>query len=421
MARKREHMIAGLDIGTSKVVAIVGKVDPDTRHVEVVGCGRSPSHGLRRGVVMNIEATVSAINRAVDEAQLMSGYDIDAVWAGIAGEHIRGEASHGMVSLQKNRQVTDMDIQRARDTATSIERPENQRVLHDLPQSYSIDRMYGVKQPRGMIGERLEVFSYLVSCSNNASRNIENCIESCNMRMRGLVLESLASSHAVLLEDEKELGVNLVDIGGGTTDIASFVDGSLCHVGVIPIAGDQVTRDIAMVFRIPRHQAERLKLRSGHVIPTQAGDERLTIDCVAEGEAETLTRRMLAEVLGARYEELFLGIRDRIQKVEGQLPGASVVLTGGGSLIEGVRTLAEDIFESSVRIGVPHNISGLEDEVQSPLYSTAVGLLKYAAGQEQMLRNSSNQGRPSWDRLQSLLQRLLGRKSLPSYAIRDVA
>jgi cell division protein FtsA len=374
-------MIVGLDIGTSKVVAIVGEIGPDNS-IEVVGIGSHPSRGLKKGVVVNIESTVQSIQRAVEEAELMAGCQIHSVFVGIAGSHIRSLNSHGIVAI-RDREVYGLDVDRVIDAAQAVAIPADQRVLHILPQEYVIDSQEGIKEPLGMSGVRLEAKVHLVTCATNASQNIEKCIRRCGLEVEDVILEQLASSYSVLTEDEKELGVCLVDIGGGTTDIAIFTEGSIRHTGVIPIAGDQVTNDIAMALRTPTQHAEEIKIKYACALTQLAGaGETIKVPSVGDRPPRDLSRQALAEVVEPRYDELFTLIQAELRRsgFENLIP-AGIVLTGGTSKMEGVVELAEEIFHMPVRVGCPHSVMGLTDIVRNPIYATGVGLLLYGAGQ----------------------------------------
>ncbi len=375
-------MIVGLDIGTSKVVAIVGEIAGDGT-IEVVGIGSHPSKGLKKGVVVNIESTVQSIQRAVEEAELMAGCQIHSVYVGIAGSHIRSLNSHGIVAI-RDREVYALDVERVIDAAQAVAIPADQRVLHILPQEYVIDNQEGIKEPLGMSGVRLEAKVHLVTCATNASQNIEKCIRRCGLDVEDIILEQLASSYAVLTEDEKELGVCLVDIGGGTTDIAIFTEGSIRHTGVIPIAGDQVTNDIAMALRTPTQHAEEIKIKYACALTQLAGaDETIKVPSVGDRAPRDLSRQALAEVVEPRYDELFTLVQAELRRsgFEDLVP-AGIVLTGGTSKMEGVVELAEEIFHMPVRVGFPQTVTGLTDIVRNPIYSTGVGLLQYGAARQ---------------------------------------
>ncbi|HLT63445.1 MAG TPA: cell division protein FtsA [Pseudohongiella sp.] len=389
-AADNSNMIVGLDIGTSKVVAIVGEIKPDGA-LNIVGIGSHRSRGLKKGTVVNIESTVESIQRAVEEAELMAGCRIHSVYAGIAGSHIRSMNSHGIVAI-RDREVTRADIDRVIDAAQAVAIPADQRVLHILPQEYIIDSQEGVKEPLGMSGVRLEAKVHLVTCAINAVQNIEKCIKRCGLQVEEIILEQLASSYAVLTEDEKELGVCMVDIGGGTTDIAVFTEGAIRHTGVIPIAGDQVTNDIAMALRTPTDNADEIKIRYACALTQLASPgEMIKVPGVGDRPARELSRQALAEVVEPRYDELFTLVKAELQRSGYEnLLAAGIVLTGGTSKMEGVIELAEEIFHMPVRLGMPQTVKGLADIVRNPIYSTGVGLLLYGMRQQRHQERSQN-------------------------------
>ena len=377
-----ENMIVALDIGTSKVVAIVGAIGP-TGDLEIVGTGMHASSGLKKGVVVNIEATVTSIQRAIEEAELMAGCTIHSVYAGIAGSHIRSLNSHGIVAI-RDREVQPLDVERVIDAARAVAIPADQEILHVLPQEYIIDDQEGVQEPIGMSGVRLEAKVHLVTCAANAAQNIKKCIRRCGLDVDDIVLEQLASSYAVLTDDEKQLGVALVDIGGGTSDIAIFTEGAIRHTGVIPIAGDQVTNDIAMALRTPTAHAEDLEIKYACALAKLARpEETVKVPSVGDRESRDMSRQLLAEVVEPRYDELFTLVQAEIRRSGfEELIAAGVVLTGGTSKMEGVTELAEEIFHMPVRIGAPVNVKGLSDIVNNPIYSTGVGLLHFGVQQQ---------------------------------------
>ena len=376
-----EDIIVGLDIGTSKVVAIVGAINADSS-LDIVGIGSHRSKGLKKGTVVNIESTVESIQRAIEEAELMAGCQIHSVYAGIAGSHIRSMNSHGIVAIRDG-EVMRADIERVIDAAQAVAIPADQRVLHILPQEYIIDSQEGIKEPLGMSGVRLEAKVHLITCAINAVQNIEKCIKRCGLETEEIILEQLASSYAVLTEDEKELGVCLVDIGGGTTDIAIFTEGAIRHTGVIPIAGDQVTNDIAMALRTPTENADEIKIKYACALTQLASSsEIIKVPSVGDRPARELSRQALAEVVEPRYAELFTLVKSELERSGfDEVLAAGIVLTGGTSKMEGVVDLAEEIFHTPVRIGSPHNVQGLADIVRNPIYSTGVGLLLYGLKQ----------------------------------------
>lgn len=387
-----ENMIVGLDIGTSKVVAIVGKRKMDGT-IEVVGIGSHPSRGLKRGVVVNIETTVQAIQRAVEEAELMAGCRIHSVYAGIAGSHIKSLNSHGIVAI-RDREVTQADIDRVIDAAQAVAIPADQKILHILPQEFVIDSQEGIKEPMGMSGVRLEAKVHLVTCAVNAAQNIEKCVKRCGLEVDDIILEQLASSHAILTEDEKELGVCVVDIGGGTTDIAVFTGGAIRHTAVIPIAGDQVTNDIAMALRTPTQNAEEIKIKYACALTQLAGaDETIKVPSVGDRAPRDLSRQALAEVVEPRYEELFTLVQSELRRsgFEDLIP-AGIVITGGSSTMEGVVELAEEIFHMPVRLACPQAVSGMTEVVNNPIYATGVGLLIHGFRQMDLGRTPALKG-----------------------------
>lgn len=375
-------MIVGLDIGTSKVVAIVGAMT-ESGELEIVGIGSHPSRGMKKGVVVNIESTVQSIQRAIEEAELMAGCQIHSVYAGIAGSHIRSLNSHGIVAI-RDREVYPLDLDRVIDAAQAVAIPADQKILHVLPQEYILDNQEGIKEPLGMSGVRLEAKVHLVTCAVNAAQNIEKCIRRCGLEVEDIILEQLASSYAVLTDDERELGVCLVDIGGGTTDIAIFTEGAIRHTGVIPIAGDQVTNDIAMALRTPTQFAEEIKIKYACALTQLArADETIKVPSVGDRPPRDLSRQSLAEVVEPRYDELFTLVQAEIRRSGYEdMIAAGIVLTGGTSKMEGVVELAEEIFHTPVRIGMPQEVQGLNDIVRNPIYSTGVGLLHYGLKQQ---------------------------------------
>lgn len=375
--------LVGLDIGTHKVAAIVGEVNLGGE-IEIIGIGTHPSRGMKKGVVVNIESTVQSIQRAIEEAELMAGCQIDSVYAGIAGSHIRSINSHGIVAI-RDREVFPQDVERVIDAAQAMAIPTDQKILHILPQEYVIDSQEGVKEPLGMSGVRLEAKVHLVTCAVNASQNIEKCIERCGLTVNDVILEQLASSYSVLSDDERDLGVCLVDIGGGTTDIAVFTDGAIRHTAVIPIAGDQVTNDIAMALRTPTQNAEEVKIKYACALTQLAGaEEMIKVPGVGDKPAKELSRQALAEVVEPRYDELFTLIQAEIRRSGFEdLVAAGIVLTGGASKMEGVIELAEEIFHMPVSLGSPNNVAGLKDIVRNPIYATGVGLLQYGKQREE--------------------------------------
>ena len=379
--KKEYDYVVALDIGTSKVVCLIGQLT-DSHAVEIVALGSYPSSGLKKGVVVNIDATTDAIQKSMDQAKNSFDGKLKNVYVGIAGNHIKSLNSHGIVGI-KDKEVTPFDIDRVIEAAQAVAIPSDQKVLHVLPQEFVIDDQDSIREPLGMSGVRLESHVHLVTCANNAIQNIEKCVKRCGITLDGFVLEQLASSYSVLSEDEKELGVCIVDIGGGTTDIAIFNSGSISFTGVIPIAGDQVTSDIAVALRTPTPQAEELKQKYGCAV-AEFTTESETIEVAGVGgrAPRELSRKALAEIVEPRYVELFELVKAEIQRngFDGKIP-AGIVLTGGTSKMEGVVELAESIFQTSVRIGVPENFKGMESVLKNPIYATSLGLLGYGFDQ----------------------------------------
>ena len=397
-------MVVGLDIGTSKVVALVGEVNADGE-LEIVGIGSHPSRGLKKGVVVNIESTVQSIQRAIDEAQQMAGCRIHSAFVGIAGSHIRSMNSDGSVAI-RDREVSYADLERVLEAAQAVVIPADQRVLHTLPQDYVIDNQEGIREPLGMSGVRLEAQVHVVTCAVNAAQNIEKCVRRCGLEVDDIILEQLASSYSVLTDDEKELGVCLIDIGGGTTDIALFTEGAIRHTAVIPIAGDQVTSDIAHALRTPTQYAEAIKIRYACALAKLAGaGETIKVPFVGERPPRELSRQALAEVVEPRYDELFTLIQAELRRsgYEDLIP-AGIVLTGGTAKMEGAVELAEEIFHMPVRLGIPHGVKGLADVVRNPIYATSVGLLLY--GLQKQSEGAGHAGQYSEEPKTPVLDRL---------------
>jgi len=383
MAKKSEkNIITGLDIGTSKVVALVAEVAVDGS-IEIIGIGRHPSRGLKRGVVVDIEATVNSIQRAVQEAELMAGCEVHTVYTGIAGSHIRSLNSHGIVAI-RDKEVSRADIERVIDAAKAVAIPADQKILHILPQEYIIDNQGSIREPIGMAGVRLEARVHIVTGAVSAAQNIAKCVRRCGLEVNDIILEQLASSHAVLTDDEKELGVCLIDIGGGTTDIAIFSEGAIQYTAVIPIAGDQVTNDIAVALRTPTKAAEAIKLSYGCAMPELANaGQMVEVVSVNERPGRKISAKALSEVVSARYEELFILARNELRRSGFQdLIAAGIVLTGGASKVNGGLELAEICFEMPVRHGCAQQISGLQEATTNPSLATGVGLLLHGFQQQ---------------------------------------
>jgi cell division protein FtsA len=378
MKADNKDLIVGVDIGTSKVVVAVAEVLSDGRF-QLIGLGQAHSEGLRKGVVVNIEATVQSIRKAVEEAELMAACRITDVYTGIAGSHIRSFNSSGMVAI-KNREVSAEDVARVIETARAVNIPTDQQVLHVLTQEFIVDGQEDIREPIGMSGVRLEVRVHIVSGAVSAAQNIVKCVRRCGLEVNDLVLQPLASSMAVLTPDEKELGVALVDMGGGTTDIAVFTGGAIRHTAVIPIAGDQVSNDIAMALRTPILDAEEIKLRHGVAKEVLAdANEKIEIPGLGDRAPRMLSRQTLAAVIEPRVQELFALVQ-KVVRDSGyeELISSGVVLTGGSSLLPGIGELAEDVFLKPARIGWPTYDGALADVARNPRFATVMGLLTEA-------------------------------------------
>jgi cell division protein FtsA len=408
MPKKSEkNLIVGLDIGTSKVVAIVGEVMPEGS-IEVIGIGSHPSRGLKKGVVVNIESTVHSIQRAIEEAELMAGCQIHSVYAGIAGSHIRSLNSHGIVAI-KDKEVTAADVERVIDAARAVAIPADQKILHILPQEFLVDNQEGIREPVGMSGVRLEAKVHMVTGAVSAAQNIIKCVRRCGLEVDDIILEQLASSYSALTEDEKELGICMVDIGGGTTDIAVFTEGAIRHTAVIPIAGDQVTNDIAVALRTPTQFAEEIKIKYACALTQMASaDESIEVPSVGDRPPRRLARHTLAEVVEPRYEELLSLVQAELRRSGFEdLVAAGIVLTGGSSKIEGLVELAEEVFHMPVRLGVPQYVTGLVDVVRNPIFATGVGLLLFGHHNrdQRALEDGLGKGlRGVWDRMKGWFQ-----------------
>lgn len=400
-----KNLIVGLDIGTSKVAAIVGEITPDGT-IDVIGIGSNRSRGLKKGVVVNLESTVHSIQRAIEEAELMAGCQINSVYVGIAGSHISSLNSNGVVAIRDN-EVVASDIERVIDSARAVAIPADQKILHIMPQEFIIDGQEGIKEPVGMAGIRLEAKVHIVTGAVSAAQNIIKCVRRCGLEVDDIILEQLASSSSVLTDDEKELGVCLVDIGGGTTDIAVFCDGFIRHTAVIPIAGDQVTNDIAVALRTPTQHADEIKLKYACAL-TQLVQEDEMIDVPSIGDRPTrkISRSNLAEIVEPRYEELMMLVQAELRRSGFEdIVAAGVVLTGGSAKVEGLVELAEEVFHMPVRLGNPQYVSGLSDVVRNPIYATGVGLLLF--GQQNRVASSGEMKGgfvAMWEKMKSWFQ-----------------
>jgi len=377
------NIVVGLDIGTTKVAVIVAQKCPGGR-VDIIGIGTHPSRGLRKGVVINIEATVASIRHAVEEAELMAGCEISTVYAGIAGSHIKGFNSHGIVAV-KNKEVTARDVERVIDAARAVAIPTDREILHILPQEYIVDEQDGIKEPVGMSGVRLEAKVHIVTGSVSSAQNIVKCANRVGLSVADIVLEPIASAEAVLSPEEKELGVALVDIGGGTTDITVFHGGAVKHTAVLPLGGNHLTGDIAAGIRTPASSAEEIKRRYGSALTSVVqSNETIEVPSTGNRTPRVMSRHVLAEIIEPRMEEIVSLIhRELIRSGYDEFLTAGVVLTGGTVLLEGMSDLAEKVFQLPVRIGFPTAVGGLVDVVNSPAFATGVGLVLYGAKEEE--------------------------------------
>lgn len=371
---KKDDRIVGLDIGTTKICAIVGQ--PTDDGIDIIGIGSHPSRGLRKGVVINIESTVESIKKAVEEAELMAGCEIHSVYAGISGGHIRGINSHGIVAI-KNREVNISDVERVIDAAQAVAIPLDREVIHVIPQEYRIDDQDSIRDPIGMSGVRLEAKIHIVSAAVSSAQNIIKCCNRAGLNVNDIGLEQLASAEATLSQEEKDLGVAIIDIGGGTSDLAIFSGGSLVHTSVLSLGGNHITNDIAVGLRTPVAEAEKIKLKYGCALSTLTQkEEMIEVPSVGGRADRIMSRQILSEIIEPRVEEVFSLIQQEIENSGyGDLIASGIVVTGGSSLLEGAAELAEQVFSLPVRCGEPENIGGLVEVVKSPIYSTGVGLV----------------------------------------------
>nr|PZM93203.1 MAG: cell division protein FtsA [Pseudomonadota bacterium] len=408
MARKGD-LIVGLDIGTTKICAIVGEVTDEG--IDIIGIGTHPSRGLRKGVVVNIETTVQSIRRAIEEAELMAGCEVNTVFTGIAGGHIKGINSQGIVAV-KNKEVREADIQRVIDAAKAVAIPLDREVIHVLPQEFVIDDQGGIKEPLGMSGVRLEAKVHIVTAAVSSAQNIIKCANRTGLNVADIVLQPLASAKAVLTEEERELGVCLVDIGGGTTDIAIFQNGAIVHTGVIALGGNNLTSDVAIGLRTPAHEAEKIKQKWGTCLPSRVGaEETIEVPSVGGREPRSIARQVLVDILEPRVEEIFQLVYREIQRSgHADLIPAGVVITGGSTLLDGMPELAEEVLGLPVRIGYPQGVGGLVDVVKSPMYATGVGLVMYGADNMDSryfpIRHSESTYRRLTDRMRDWLREI---------------
>ena len=380
---QQKRYISVLDIGTSNVLALIGEVQDDNE-IHIVGLGQSVSRGLRAGMVTNIDATVQAIRQAVNEAELMADTKITHVTTGIAGNHIRSLNSQGVVKI-KDGEVTQADIDRAIETAKAVNIPPDHKILHAVVQDYIIDTQLGVREPIGMSGVRLDTRVHIITGASTAVQNIQKCIERCGLKVDEVMLQPLASGQAVLTEDEKDLGVCVIDIGGGTTDIAVYTNGAIRHTSVIPVAGDLITKDLSQALRTPHDAAEYIKIHYGVVSPEMEGlDEMIEVPSVGDRKPRQVSRKVLAIVIRERIREILEVVASELRKsgFPKEVLTSGIVLTGGTSMLSGIEELAEEVFELPVRIGIPQEMGGVSERVRTPRYSTVIGLLQAARSLE---------------------------------------
>ncbi|MFH2013064.1 MAG: cell division protein FtsA [Pseudomonadota bacterium] len=378
MGKKRNNVIVGLDIGTTKICAIVGEVNNEG--VDIIGFGSCPSEGLRKGVVVNIDSTVNSLEKAIEEAELMAGIEITSVYSGISGAHVKGFNSQGIIPV-KDREVSEDDVRKVIDAAKAVAMPLDREIIHVLPQEFIVDDQDGIHEPIGMIGVRLETKVHIVSVASTYAQNIIKCANRTGLTVSNIILEQLASSEAILSPDEKELGVLLMDIGGGTTNIAIFSKGSIKYTSVLPLGGNHITSDIAVGLRTPVIEAEKIKKRYGCSFPSLVDrDETIEVPSVGGREARVLPRRQLCEIIEPRAEEILSMVKRELAKSNcEELIASGIVITGGTALLEGLLELGEKVFNLPARIGYPTGIGGLSNVVNNPIYSTGVGLVLYGS------------------------------------------
>jgi cell division protein FtsA len=403
----KNSYIVGLDIGTKKVAVIIGEVTED-RKIEVIGIGTADSRGLRKGVVVNLEATTSAIKKAQEEAELMAGVEIDSAFVGISGAHIKSFNSRGVIAVSgKNREITREDVRRVLDQSKAVSIPPDREIIHVIPQEFVVDEQDGIKAPLGMSGIKLEVNVHIITSAITSVQNLKSCVERAGIEIEEIVLNQIATSASVLTHDEKELGVGLVDIGAGTTEVAIFERGSLWYTSIIPIGGDNFTNDIAVGLRTPIPEAEKIKKKFG-CVSSPATDEQETIEVPSVGKARkarVLSRQILADIIQPRAEEIFRLVDGDIKRMgyEKSL-NSGVVLTGGTALLEGLEEVAEEIFDLPVRRGDPTGVGGLIDRVSTPDYATSVGLILHGFGQWQERGRSQDKRKGLWAKMRDWLR-----------------
>jgi len=403
MSKKNDYIV-GLDIGTTKICCIIGEKSPDGK-IDIIGLGQYPSKGLRKGVVINIDSTVESIKNAVEEAEMMAGCEIESVFVGIAGGHINSLNSHGIIAV-KGKEVVEKDVDRVIEAAKAIAIPLDREVIHVLPQEYIVDNQDGIKDPLGMAAVRLEAKVHIVTAAVTSAQNIVKCVNKAGLGVQDIVLEQLASSESVLSADEKELGVSMIDIGGGTSDMAIFFQGAIKHTSVLTIAGSQMTNDIAIGLRTPNAEAEIIKHSYGCAFSSLVrADETIEVSSVGGREPKTVSRQILSEIIEARSKEMFdmldleltnSGYRDIIT--------SGIVLTGGASAMEGIADLAESVFQCPVRIGTPTGLGGLIDVVNNPMYATSTGLIQYGLRVDKSGKTRQLQGRNMFEKIFSRMR-----------------
>jgi cell division protein FtsA len=387
-----ESVVVGLDIGTTKIACIIAEKDTNGE-LKIIGVGVSPSDGLRKGVVVNIDKTVKSIQKAVEEAELMAGVDVDAVWVGIAGDHIRAINSKGVVAISRDdKEITELDVLRAIDAAKAVSIPMDREILHVIPQEYIVDDQKGIKDPIGMCGVRLETQVHIITGAVTSAQNIYKSVDKAGLKVIDMVLEPLASCYAVLEKDEKELGVALIDMGGGTTDIAIYFDESIRQTAVVALGGKNVTSDIAIGIRTPIDRAEEIKRQYGCAFASLVkGDEFISVPGVGGREQREVSKAVLAGIIEPRIEEIFaLALRELQRSEYAEMLGAGIVLTGGGSMMDGIKELAERVFEMPVKLGVPYGFGGLTEAAKSPIHATGVGLCMYGCEQRSKTKGSKS-------------------------------
>jgi len=401
---KKNNFVVGLDIGTTKICCIIGEASPEGG-IDIIGLGQYPSRGLRKGVVVNIDSTVESIKSAVEEAELMAGCEIDSVFVGIAGGHINSLNSHGIIAV-KGKEINSKDVDRVIEAAKAIAIPLDREVIHVLPQEYIVDSQDGIKDPLGMAGVRLEAKVHIVTAAVTSAQNIVKCVNKAGLGVQDIVLQQLASSEAVLSPDEKELGVAMIDIGGGTSDLAIFYQGAIKHTSVLTIAGSQITNDIAIGLRTPNAEAEKIKLTYGCAYsPLVRADETIEVPSVGGREPKTVSRQILSEIIEARTKEMFEILNHELD-VSGyrEIISSGIVLTGGAASMAGMADLAEDVFQCPVRIGPPMGLGGLIDVVNNPMYATSTGLIQYGMRKNRLGATRELQGRNLFDKIFSRMR-----------------